>query len=83
MRAVWEDLANAIILRAIDDYRSVLCGLGNYHCRGNDSYDRQELEAFFRSEWCEVLTSVDPAKLMESLQSEFSQYEAKELDALA
>ncbi len=66
----YENLANGIVLRAVDDYRDALRDL-----RVNPSYPDalrtvSEVERFFRSGWFSVLTSVDGLVLLEKLQKE-------------
>lgn len=66
----YENLANGIVLRAVDDYRVALRDL-----RVNPSYSDAlrtvaEVERFFRSGWFSVLTSVDGVLLLEKLQKE-------------
>ena len=66
----YENLANGIVLRAVDDYRVALRDL-----RVNPSYSDAlrtvaEVELFFRSGWFSVLTSVDGVLLLEKLQKE-------------
>ena len=67
----YENLANGIVLRAVDDYRDALRDL-----RVNPSYPDalrtvSEVERFFRSDWFSVLTSVDGLVLLEKLQKEY------------
>lgn len=66
----YEDLANAIILQAIKDYRFALRVL---HKRPNNraaQYQAKDIERFFRSRWFEVLTSIDPEMLIKRLRAE-------------
>lgn len=72
MTGPYQNLANAIILKAVDDYRDALRDL-----RINPSYpDAQrtvsEVERFFRSVWFSALTSLDGVALMEKLRKECS-----------
>ena len=55
----YENLANAIILQAVKDYR-------NARHKGT----KAEIEQFFRSEWFEILTDLDGKKLIEDLRRE-------------
>ncbi len=66
----YENLANAIILQAVKDYRVALkCLTANP--RNRDALaDRDEIERFFRSQWFAVLTSVDGEMLIRSLKEE-------------
>lgn len=54
-----ENLANAIILRAVADYR-----------RTRDEWLIREIERFFLSEWFGVLTNLNGADLIEALKKE-------------
>ena len=66
----YENLANAIILQAVKDYRVALKSLkANPRSRAAMS-DKNEIECFFRSEWFATLTSVDGGMLIRSLQME-------------
>lgn len=59
----YELLANAIIERAVEDYRL----LWNWT---KDDYAKQELIHFFYSEWFSILTTLDPKYLVEKLEEE-------------
>ena len=59
----YEDLANAIVLQAVKDYRQAL------RCKGRNPL-RGELERFFCSRWCGCLTKLDGKVLMHKLQEE-------------
>ena len=66
----YENLANAIILQAVRDYRTALKCL-KANPRNKATYaDKDEVERFFRSDWFSVLTSVDGEMLIRSLQEE-------------
>ena len=56
---LYEELANAIILQAVKDYRL-----------SDDERELKEIERFFRSGWFGVLPKVDPEFLIQSLQKE-------------
>lgn len=60
----YEELANAIILQAVKDYRLT-----------DDERELQEIERFFRSGWFGVLTKVDPDLLITQLRKEKAQYD--------
>ena len=55
----YEELANAIILQAVKDYRLT-----------DDERELQEIERFLRSGWFGVLSKVDPEFLIKELQKE-------------
>lgn len=58
----YQNLANAIICVAADDYRTAL--------KKDDKLLKSSLQRFFRSTWCRVLTSIDTELLMESIHKE-------------
>ncbi len=66
----YEDLANAIILQAVKDYRVALKCLKANPRNRTAAADKDEIERFFRSGWFSVLTSVDGEMLIRSLQME-------------
>ena len=55
----YENLANAIVLQAVKDYRLT-----------DDEAELAEIERFFRSDWFGVLTDVDPDYLIRRLRKE-------------
>ncbi|MBQ5521514.1 MAG: hypothetical protein IIT86_01675 [Oscillospiraceae bacterium] len=55
----YENLANAIVLQAVKDYRLT-----------DDEAELAEIERFFRSDWFGVLTDVDPEYLFRRLRKE-------------
>lgn len=60
----YQELANAIILRAVEDYRLT-----------DDEQELEEIERFFRSAWFGVLTKLDPDLLISKLRKEKKQYD--------
>lgn len=66
----YENLANAIILQAVRDYRMALKSLMANPGNRTALADKAETERFFRSEWFSVLTSVDGEMLIRSLEEE-------------
>lgn len=66
----YEDLANAIVLQAVNDYRVALKCLKVNPRNRTAAADKGEIERFFRSRWFTVLTSVDGEMLIRSLQRE-------------
>ena len=69
----YEALANAIVLRAVDDYRIALKKVKkNPH--NKDALDEAlQIERFFGSQWYQVLTSVDGEYLINRLRREVSE----------
>ena len=57
----YEELANAIVLQAVKDYRLT-----------DDEAELAEIERFFRSGWFGVLSKVDPEYLIRQLRKEKS-----------
>lgn len=69
----YEKLANAIILQAVSDYRRALRKVKK-NPKNRDAIDGAlQIERFFRSEWYQVLTSVDGEYLIEKLREEVSE----------
>jgi len=65
----WRELACSIMLQASNDYLECLA---QRKTQPNSKYwngQVQELEAFFRSDFYTLLTTVDPELLMNTLQS--------------
>lgn len=58
----YQELANAIIIQAANDYRKAL----KYDDRGM----KRDCLRFFRSEWFQILTKIDGEALIEKLKSE-------------
>jgi len=66
----YENLANAIILQAVRDYRTTLKCLKNNPWNYDADCRKNEIEHFFRSQLFTVLTSVDGEMLIRSLRKE-------------
>lgn len=66
----WRELANAIVLRAVEDYRKAQADLRANP--GNEKALRSlpELERFFRSAWFEDLTDLDGRRVLAKLRGE-------------
>jgi hypothetical protein len=58
-----EDLANAIILDAVEDYKRALTRLKNHPESKAMKRDVKEIEKFFYSDWFLMLTNLDPSYL--------------------
>ena len=69
---IYEKLANAIILRAVEDYRDAVKRLAGFPHDCDSKRTKAEVERFFRSGWFSTLTSLDPEMLIEKLTSEVS-----------
>ena len=78
----YENLANAIILRAVEDYRDLSMWLKVHRplCEEDekdDDYisalaDKQSIEQFFLGGWFRALTNLDGKALLEKLECEVS-----------
>ena len=73
MTEPYQNLANAIILMAVKDYRDALMKLKKRPCHGPAKDMKNEVERFFRSDWYRELTSVDGNVLIKKLQAEVSE----------
>ena len=60
----YEELANAIVLQAVKDYR--------LH---DDEQELASIERFFRSGWFSTLTSINPEMLISKLRKEKMRYD--------
>ncbi len=60
----YEELANAIVLQAVNDYR--------LH---DDEKELVSIERFFRSGWFSTLTSINPEMLISKLRKEKVRYD--------
>ena len=68
----YTDLANAIIIQAVKDYRHALKTLKRYPRYEPAKAVVAEVEEFFRSEWYRTLTSVDADMLMTKIRREIN-----------
>ncbi|MGI5986231.1 MAG: hypothetical protein ACOX7O_10330 [Oscillospiraceae bacterium] len=66
----YENLANAIVLQAVKDYRVALKCLVDNPKNKMALADKHEVEHFFRSGWFSVLTSLDGEMLIRSLRED-------------
>ncbi|WP_138203666.1 hypothetical protein [Haloimpatiens lingqiaonensis] len=66
----YEDLANAIVITAVKDYRDVLKKLKKHPNSSYLQHTKNEIERFFRSKWYSVLTDIDPEFLIKKLNEE-------------
>lgn len=64
----YENLANAIIKLAADDYKSALIRLKRHPDSESAKRDVERQEKFFYSEWFEVLTDLDPSYLIRRMK---------------
>ena len=68
----YEKLANAIILRAVQDYRAALKRLKKHPNKKDVENEVVKIEKFFQSQWYQALTSVDGEYLINRLRKEAS-----------
>ena len=71
----WEELANAIIIRAAEDWREAKRILREYPSSREAARTVRETEAFFLSEYYSTLTNVDGRMLLNRLRKEFGENE--------
>ena len=66
----YEQLANAIILQAVKDYRDALNKLNKRPRYNPAKYTKAEVERFLHSDWYRELTSVDGDYVLKKIRSE-------------
>ena len=66
----YENLANAIVLQAVKDYREVLARAASHSVKDCYQRSKDDLERFFYSGWFGVLTNLDPELLIGRLKQE-------------
>ena len=67
----YHDLANSIVLQAVDDYRKALRGWSCYGFYGKPEDMIRDCERFFNSHYFQLLTSIDGEYLMQQLKEEY------------
>ena len=70
MTDAYEDLANAIVLQAVKDWRKAVKTLKKRPRYEAAKQMRDDCEWFFRSDWFEELTSVDGSVILRKLKQE-------------
>ena len=76
-REAYENLANAIVLSAVDDYKSALLRQKRNPESISAAEDVKRLEKFFYSDWFEVLTNLDPSYLIRKLKEMVAEMDDK------
>lgn len=66
----YENLANAIILKAVEDYRKVLQRQKQAPEQESVRAEKQSIEQFFLSDWFSILTTLNPEMLIHRLSQE-------------
>ena len=68
----YKELANAIIVQAVKDYREALRLLSMNPNDKSAKRDQRNIERFFRSEWFSILTDLNGELLLKKLKEEVS-----------
>ena len=76
-KKLYQDLTNAIVVQAADDYRKALDGKSYSKLKTPEGVI-EELEKFFHSSWYRMLTKVDGDFLIEQLKREHNEKIRKE-----
>ena len=69
----WENLATSIVIQAADDYRDALKTIKHYRSgrRLEEAITmKASCESFFKSDYAQLLTTIDPVSIMEHIQRE-------------
>lgn len=69
----YEDLANAIIIKACNDYRTALKRVKKNPESKDAINEALSLERFFKSPWYQVFTSVDGEFLIRKIRAEVAE----------
>ena len=77
-RTEWNDLAEAIILRAVEDYRHTNNRLQAKPEDTRLQSRKAEIEEFFRSSWFQVLTDLNGKQLLHQMKAEMKRVEDME-----
>ena len=70
MKDNWEALVNAIVLRAVEDYRKARRRVHRFPGQKGAQEMIREVEKFFRSRWFLMLTDTDGRMILEHLKKE-------------
>lgn len=81
-RQPWEDLGNAIIAQAADDYekafKTIQSPKKGFEKKIEAAHSIHSINRFFRGKWYEMLTQVDPEYLIYKLNELYGNTEATE-----
>ena len=64
----WEDLANAIIMLAVKDYKHALLRQKRHPDSEKAQEEIRKQERFFYSDWFETLTNIEPSYLIRKMK---------------
>lgn len=67
-----KELANAIIVQAVKDYRNAVERLRYTPDDKSALHDKKSIERFFRSEWFSILSDLNGELLLKKLKEEVS-----------
>ena len=73
MKQAWEDLANAVVAQAAEDWKRAKRILRNDPKDEGAKRMLRDTERFFRSEWYRNLTNINPEYLMRKLKEEIGE----------
>ena len=65
-----DELANAIVIKAVDDYKFALKTLRKHPTAREAQRNKRSIEQFFSSDWCKTLTSVDMVAAARTLRKQ-------------
>ena len=69
----YEELANAIVVQAVVDYRMAANRLEKHPQDKMQKHTQQEVLRFFRSDWFGMLTTLDSEVIIEKLAKEVAE----------
>jgi len=65
----YRNLADAIIMQAVHDYRRAVQQLIRKPYGATALHDKQDVEAFFQNDWFRVLSDLDGQELLQRLEA--------------
>ena len=68
----YKELANAIIVQAVKDYRDAVERLRYTPDDKSELHDKRSIEKFFRSNWFSILSDLNGELLLKKLKEEVS-----------
>ena len=66
----WQELANAIVLQAVSDYRKLCRTERKGPLNSSDATEKKRIPRFFCGSWFKMLTDIDGFELLKQLDSE-------------